>query len=52
MIIASLLIEEVLDLKLRSMLVNIRAAGAVIIIHVVSGVLNGLILGKPRKILK
>ena len=37
-----LLIEEVLDLKLRSMLVNLRTAGVGINIHVVSGVLNGL----------
>ena len=37
-----LLIEGVLDLKLRSMLVNLRTAGVGINIHVVSGVLNGL----------
>ena len=45
----SLLIEEVLDLKLRSMLVNLRTAGAGINIHVVSGVLNGLICTNPDR---
>ena len=44
-----LLIEEVLDLKLRSMLVNLRAAGAGINIQVVSGVLNGSIRANPER---
>ena len=43
------LIEEVLDLKLLSMFVNLRAAGASINIHVVSGVLNGLIRVNPER---
>ena len=44
-----LLIEEVLNLKLRAMLVNLRTAGAGINIHVVSGVLNGLIRTNPER---
>ena len=44
-----LLIEEVLNLKLRAMLVNLRTAGAGINIHVVSGVLNGLIRANPER---
>ena len=44
-----LLIEEVLNLKLRAMLVNLRTAGAGINIHVVSGVLNGLIHANPER---
>ena len=44
-----LLIEEVLDLKLRSILVNLRIAGAGTNIHVVSGILNGLICPKPGR---
>ena len=44
-----LLIEEILDLKLRSMLVNVRTAGASINIHVVSGLLNGLIRANPER---
>ena len=44
-----LLIEEVIDLKLRSMLVNLRIAAAGINIHVVSGILNGLIRANPGR---
>ena len=44
-----LLIEEVLDLKLRSMLVNLRTADAGINIQVVSGVLNGSIRANPER---
>ena len=47
-----LLIEEVLDLKLRLMLVNLRTAGTAINIHVVSGVLNGLIRANPERFRK
>ena len=42
-------IEEVLNLKLRSMLLNLRLAGGGINIHVVSGVLNGLIRANPER---
>ena len=46
-----LLLKEVIDLKLRLMLVrlNIRTAGASINIHVVSGVRNGLICTNPER---
>ena len=44
-----LLTEEVLDLKLRSILINLRTAVAGINIHVVSGVLNGLIRANPER---
>ena len=44
-----MLIEEVLNLKLRSMLVNLRTAGAGINIRVVFGVLNGLIRANPER---
>ena len=44
-----LLLEKVLDLKLRSMLVNLRTAGAGINIQVVSGVLNGSIRANPER---
>ena len=43
-----ILIKEVLGLKLRSVLVNLRIAGVGINIHVVSGVLNGLIDANPE----
>ena len=45
-----LLLEKVLDLKLRSMLVNLRTAGAGINIQVVSGVLNGSIRANPERL--
>ena len=44
-----LILDEALDLKLRSMLVKLRLAGAGINIHVVSGVLNGLIRANPER---
>ena len=44
-----LLTDEVLNLKLRSMLVNLPTAGAGIIIHIVSSVLNGLIHANPEQ---
>ena len=46
-----LLLKEVIDLKLRLMLVrlNLRTAGASINIHVVSGVRNGLICTNPER---
>ena len=44
-----LLLEKVIDLKLRSMLVNLRTAGAGINMQVVSGVLNGLIRANPER---
>ena len=47
-----LFIEEILDLKLHSMLVNRRRAGIGINIHIVSGVLNGFICGNPEKFSK
>ena len=42
-----LLLEESLDHKLRSMLTSLRLAGAGINIHVVRGVLNGLVRANP-----
>ena len=42
-----LLLEESLDHKLRSMLTSLRLAGAGINIHVVRGVLNGLLRANP-----
>ena len=39
-----LILDEALDLKLRSMLVKLRLPGAGINIQVVSGVLNSLII--------
>ena len=45
-------IGKALDLKLRSMLVKLRLAGAGINIHVVSGVLNGLIWTNPERFAK
>ena len=45
-----LILDEALDLNLRSMLVKLRLAGAGINIHVVSGVLNGLIRANPERI--
>ena len=44
-----MLIEEVLDLMLRSMFANLRTTGAGINIHVVSSVLNGLICANPER---
>ena len=44
-----LILDEALDLKLRSVLVKLRLAGAGINIHVVSGVLNGLIRANPER---
>ena len=44
-----LLIEEVLNLKLRSLLVNLRTAGAGINIHLIFCVLNGLICVNPER---
>ena len=44
-----LILDKALDLKLRSMLVKLRLAGAGINIHVVSGVLNGLIRANPER---
>ena len=44
-----LLIEEALDFKLCSKLVNLQTASAGINIHVVSGVLNGLIGANPER---
>ena len=44
-----LYLEEELDTKLRSMLTSLRVAGAGINIHVVRGVLNGLIPANPVK---
>ena len=44
-----LLLEEELDIKLRSMLTSLRLAGAGINIHIVRGVLNGLIRANPDK---
>jgi len=44
-----LYLEEELDSKLRSMLTSLRVAGAGINIHVVRGVLNGLIRANPVK---
>ena len=46
------LIEEVLDPKLRSMLANLRTAGAGINNNVVPGVLNGLIRANSQRISK
>ena len=46
------LIEEVLDPKLRSMVANLRTAGAGININVVPGVLNGLIRANSQRISK
>ena len=43
------LIEEVLDLKLHSMLVTLLTTGARINIQAVSGVLNGLIRANPER---
>ena len=45
-----LLIEEVLDLKLRLMLVNLRTTVAGIKIRVLSGVLNCLIRTNPENL--
>ena len=44
-----MILDEALDLKLHSMLVNLRLAGAGINIHVISGVLNGLIWANPER---
>ena len=44
-----LYLEEELDTKVRSMLVSLRVAGGGINIHVVRGVLNGLIRENPVK---
>ena len=44
-----LILDEALDPKLHSMLVKPRLAGAGINIHVVSGVLNGLIRANPER---
>ena len=44
-----LILDEALDLKSRSMLVKLQLAGAGINIHVVSGVLNGLIRANPER---
>ena len=44
-----LFIEEILDLKLHSMLVNLRRARIGISVHVVSGVLNGFICRNPER---
>ena len=44
-----LILDEALDLKLRSMLLKLRLAGAGININVVSGVLNGLIRANPER---
>ena len=44
-----LFIEEILDLKLSSMLVNLQRASAGINIHVVSGVLNGFFCTNPER---
>ena len=44
-----MLIEEVLFVKLRSMLINLQTAGVGINIHIVSGVLNGLIRANPKR---
>jgi len=44
-----LLLEEELDHKLRSMLTSLRLAGAGINIHVIRGVLNGLVRANPVK---
>ena len=44
-----LLLEEELDTKIRSMLSSLRLAGASINIHIVCGVLNGLIRANPIK---
>ena len=43
-----LLFDTELDLKLRSMIVALRTAGAGINMHVVSGVLVGLVQSKPE----
>ena len=48
----TLILDEALDLKLRSMLVKLRLAGASINIHVFSGVLNGLIRANPERFRK
>ena len=47
-----LILDEALHLKLRSMLVKLRLAGASINIHVVSGVINGLIRANPERFRK
>ena len=44
-----LLLEEELDTKIRSMLSSLRLAGAGINIHIIHGVLNGLIQANPIK---
>ena len=44
-----LILDEALDLKLRSLLLKLRLTGAGINIHVVSGVLNGLIRANPER---
>ena len=44
-----LILDEALDLKLSSMLIKLRLAGAGINIHVVSGMLNGLIRANPER---
>lgn len=44
-----LLLDAELDLKLRSMIVSLRRAGAGINIHVVRGVLMGLVQSNPEK---
>ena len=44
-----LILDEALDLKLRSMLVKLLLAGVGVNIHVVSGVLNGLIRANPER---
>ena len=44
-----LILDETLDLNLRSMLVKLQLAGTGINIHAVSVVLNGLILANPER---
>ena len=44
-----MLIEELLNLRLSTVLVNIRKSAAGINNHVVSGVLNGLICANPER---
>ena len=44
-----LLLDNELDLQLRTMLITLRTAGAGINIHVVTGVLNGLVRANPEK---
>ena len=43
-----LLLDSELDLKLRTMLITLRTAGAGINIHVVTGVQNGLVRANPE----